>query len=203
VSTFDGQALLLVGPAQLKSPPGSSTAVLDQIGGAVNPFRASKGGTDLRCAVIRLPLHDGVARVDRSIAMETAELGVSGSGSIDLRNETLDLSMKPQVRSGIPIDIAGFADLVRVRGPLDHPQVAIDPVKSAETVARIGAAIGTGGWSLLGESLFSASAAADSPCAIALGGKSAAAAAAKPATSAPPANPASDLGKALGKLFGR
>jgi len=63
-STVDGQLVLLVGPAQLKSPPGSSTATLDQIGGAVNPFRATKGSTDLRCAVVRLPLHDGVARIE-------------------------------------------------------------------------------------------------------------------------------------------
>jgi uncharacterized protein involved in outer membrane biogenesis len=199
-STLDGQAVLLVGPAQLKSPPGSSTAVLDQLGAAINPFRATKGVTDLRCAVMRLPLHDGVAQIDRSIAMETAELGVSASGTIDLANETLDLSIKPQVRSGIAIDVAGFADLVRVRGPLDRPQIGIDPVKSAQTVARIGAAIGTGGWSLLGETLFNTAAAADSPCAIALGGHGAPPAATPGAS---PGNIPADLGRALGKLFGR
>jgi AsmA family protein len=199
--SVDGTALLLVGPAQLRSPPGSSSATLDQLGGAINPFREAKGGTDLRCAVVRLPLHDGVAHVDRSIALETAELGVSATGTVDLRDETLDLSLRPQVRSGIPINVTGLADLVRVKGPFAHPQIAIDPAKSAETIARIGAAIGTGGWSLLGETLLNASAASDSPCAIALGIKSSASPAAS-AAAKPGAVPA-DLGKALGKLFGR
>ena len=202
-STVDGQAIVLVGAAHMTSPPGTSTAVLDQLGGAVNPFRATKGGTELRCAVIRLPLADGVAHVDRSIAMETEELGVSASGTIDLRNETLDLSIKPQVRSGIPIDVAGLADLVRVKGPWENPQIAIDPLKSAETIARIGAAIGTGGWSLLGESLLNTAAAADSPCAIALGIRSAPAAAAASASPSGPARIPADIGQALGKLFGR
>ena len=200
-ASLDGTALVLVGPAQLTNPPGSSTALLDQLGGAINPFREAKGGTDLRCAVVRLPLRDGVAHVDRSIALETAEVGVSATGTVDLRNETFDLALRPQVRSGIPIDVAGFADLVRVKGPFEHPQIAIDPAKSAETIARIGAAIGTGGWSLLGETLFNAAAAPDSPCATALGVKSSSPAPASAGTKAAPLP--GDLGKALGKLFGR
>jgi uncharacterized protein involved in outer membrane biogenesis len=200
-ATLDGNVLLLVGPAHLKNPPGSSTAVLDRVSGAVNPFRDKKGGTDLKCAVVRLPVHNGVARTDHSIALETEEIGVSATGTLDLRNETLDLSLKPQVRSGIPLDVAGFADVVRVSGSFRDPQVGIDPAKSAAAIARIGAAVGTGGWSLLGETLLNNSAAADSPCAIALGAKPAAP---PPSASSAQAVPhAADLGKALGKLFGR
>jgi hypothetical protein len=200
-ATLDGNVLLLVGPAHLKNPPGSSTAVLDRVGSAVNPFRDKKGGTDLKCAVVRLPVRNGVARADRSIALETEELGVSATGNIDLRNETLDLSLKPQARSGIPLDVTGLADVVRVSGSFRDPQVGIDPAKSAAAIARIGAAVGTGGWSLLGETLINSTAAADSPCAIALGAKPAAA---PPASSTAQATPVpADLGKALGKLFGR
>jgi len=199
-STLDGTVVVLVGPAQLHNAAGSS-ATLDKVGEAVNPFRKGQSATDLRCAVVRLPVHDGVARVERTIAAETAELGVSASGTVDFRNETLDLSLRPQVRQGIPINVTGLADVVRVRGPFDNPQLSVDPVKSAESVARIGAAIGTGGWSLLGEALFDTTAAADSPCAIAMGAKPASAQASQGAGKKAPV-PA-ELGKALGKLFGR
>jgi len=200
-ASLDGTVLLLVGPAHLKNPPGSSTAILDRIGGAVNPFREKKGGTDLKCAVARLPVRGGVAHADRSIAMETDELGVSASGTLDLRNETLDISLKPQVRSGIPIDVAGLADVVRVSGSFRDPKVGVDPAKSAAAIARSGAIVGTGGWSLLGETLINGSASADSPCAIALG---ATPAAAPPASSSAQASAIpGDLGKALGKLLGR
>jgi uncharacterized protein involved in outer membrane biogenesis len=201
LASMDGTISVLVGPAQLRNLPGSSNATLDRVSEAVNPFRKAQGATELKCAVIRLPVRDGVARVDRGIALETAELGVSASGTLDFRNETLDLALKPQVRQGIPINVAGLADVVRVRGSFEQPQISIDPVKSAESIARIGAVIGTGGWSLLGETLLSTNAASDSPCAIALGAKSAAPSrdAANPQKAPLPA----DLGKALGKLFGR
>jgi hypothetical protein len=137
----------------------------------------------------------------KSIA-ELAAIREKMKGTLDLRNETLDLSLRPQVRSGIPIDVAGLADLVRVKGPFEHPQIVIDPAKSAETIARLGAAIGTGGWSLLGETLFNAAAPTDSPCAIALGMKSTPAPA-KSSAAAPAQQLPADLGKALGKLLGR
>jgi hypothetical protein len=175
--------------------------MLDKVGEAVNPFRKAQSATELRCAVVRLPIRDGVARVDRTIAAETGELGVSASGTIDFRNETLDLTLKPQVRQGIPINVTGLADIVRVRGPFDSPQLSVDPVKSAESVARIGAAIGTGGWSLLGEALLDNTASADSPCAIAMGAKPSPQAASPNAAQKPPV-PA-EIGRALNKLLGR
>jgi hypothetical protein len=201
LASMDGTIAILVGPAQLHNPPVASTATVDRVGEAVNPFRKAQGTTELRCAVVRLPIRDGVAHVDRTIAMETAELGASAVGTLDFRNETLDLSLRPQVRQGIPINVTGLADIVKVRGSFADPQITVDPVKSAESIARIGAAIGTGGWSLLGETLLSSAAASDSPCAIALGVKSSQSREA-PANEAPkPALP--DLGKALGKLLGR
>jgi len=202
-STMDGSVLVLVGPAQLRST-GKTDEALDRLGAAVNPFRDQAGGTALKCGVIRLPVQDGVARVERSIAMETAELGVSASGTIDFRNETLDLGLRPQVRQGIPLDVAQIAGLVRVHGPFDQPQIAVDPAKSAEAIARIGALIGTGGWSLLGETLINAAAGHDSACAVALGAKPAAATASgNGATAGTTPPPIQELGKAIGRLFGR
>ena len=68
-------------------------------------------------------------------------------------------------------------------------------------MARLGAAVYTGGLSIVGESLF-AKAAGDpgAPCQIALGRGSAAKAAAKPAGTNP--SPTESLGKAVGHLFG-
>jgi uncharacterized protein involved in outer membrane biogenesis len=210
IASMDGNALLLVGAAQLRNVSGN-TSKLDELGAAVNPFRNVHDATDLRCAVVRLPVRDGVAHVERSIAFETAELGVSASGTVDFRNETIDLALHPQLRQGISLDIAGLADAVRLRGPFSSPQVSIDPAKSATALARIGAAIGTGGWSLLGETLVNATSNADSPCAVALDATGAKAAAQAKAdrkagsnagNKAAPALPG-NLGKALGRLLGR
>lgn len=197
-----GNVLAVAGPATIVNPKGSTDVPLDRLLEAINPFRSVDATTELHCAVIRLPLKDGVALIDRSIAAETSKVGATASGTVDFRNETLDLSVKPQVRQGIPIAVPQVAQLVHFRGPLSSPSVGIDATATAETVARLGAAVYTGGLSILGESLF-AKATGDpaAPCQIALGrGSAANAAAAKPADTN--ASAPESLGKAVGHLFG-
>ena len=180
-----------------------AAAAWDKINEAVNPFRTRDPSTELMCAVVRLPLSNGIAKVDRSIAMETSKLGVTASGTLDFRNETLDFTFQPKVRKGISIDFAGFADLVRVTGPFASPHLAVDVAGSAKVIASVGAAIGTGGLSAVGQTLFTwAEGSGPGPCQIALGAAAPAQASA-PAKGAEPIPGAAGLGKALGKLFGR
>lgn len=199
-----GQALVTIGPATLVNTRLDPGDVLDSLSYSVNPWRERDASTELVCGVIRLPLANGVANVDRSIAIETKKLGVSASGTLDFRDERLDLALRPRVNEGIPIDIPQMAELVRFTGPFTHPAVKIDAVASAATIAKIGAAIGTGGLSMIGTSILSKAASGGRPCDVALGR---AVAEAKPA--ATPSSPATresvgnDIGKALGKLFGK
>ena len=158
--------------------------------------------------MVRLPLANGVAKVDRTIAMETAKVGVGASGTLDFRNETLDFAFQPKVRKDIPIDIASLADFVRVSGPFASPQVRIDPVGSAKALATIGAAVGTSGVSLLGQALFAwAEGKGAGPCEIALGAAAPSAAASGTAAKAEGGTTAislaNEVGKAVGKLLGR
>ncbi len=202
-SSASGTVLAVAGPATVVTPKGATDVALDRLLQAINPFRGVDATTDLRCAVVRLPLKDGVATIDRSIAVETSKVGATASGTLDFRTETLDLSIKPQVRQGVAIAVPQVAELVHFRGPLRSPSVGIDATATAETVARLGAAVYTGGLSILGESLY-AKAQGDpgAPCQIALGrGTGASAAAAKPAAANPSA--AGRVGNAVGHLFGR
>ncbi len=91
------------------------------------------------------------------------------SGTLDFRNETLDLSIRPRVRQGIPIEIPQIAELVRFTGPFAAPTVSVDAVASATAIARIGAAIGTGGLSVLGETILAGASAGAGACEVALG----------------------------------
>ncbi len=199
----NGNVLAVVGPASL-GHTGTSDAALNKLADAVNPFRNVDATTELTCAVVRLPLANGVARVDRSIAFETNKIGVTASGSLDFGSETLDLSIKPQMRKGISLNIDQFASLVHFHGPFSAPTVGVDAKASVETAATLGAAIATGGTSLLGQVLLkSATADSAAPCQIALGH---AGITPPPGARASPDKPASspaDLGKALGSLFKR
>ena len=200
-ASASGNVLAVTGPATLVNPKGSTDVPLDKLFEAVNPFRGVDATTELRCAVVRLPLKDGVATIDRSIGVETDKIGATASGTLDFRNETLDLSVKPQVRQGIAIAVPQVAQLVHFHGPFSSPQVGIDATATAETVARLGAAVYTGGLSILGESLFDkAKGDPGAPCQIALGRGNAASAAGATQDTNP--NPAQSLGKAVGHLFG-
>jgi hypothetical protein len=154
-----------------------ATGKLDQGGGvlvsllsAINPFYQTDESTELLCGVARLPLQHGVARIDRSLALETTKVAASASGTVDFRTETLDLSYKPSVRQGITIEVPQVAQLVRLQGSFRDPKVRVDAAASAATAARIGAAIGTGGLSMLGTTLLNQTTEGGAgPCEIAVG----------------------------------
>ena len=192
-------------PATLVNTKIDLDDVLDKLSSAVNPYRQRDPSTELVCAVIRLPLTDGIARVDRSIAMETKKIAVSASGTLDFREEKLDFTLRPRVREGIPLDLPSFAELVHITGPFTHPAVKLDAVRSAATVAKIGAAISTGGLSVLGTSLIAKAADEGNECDVATG-RTGARGNTRSAHGREPASPqaiGSEVGKALGRLFGK
>ena len=112
-----------------------------------------KGSADralvVQCAVARLPLRQGVAAVDRSIALETREVAIVASGDINLVDQTLRLEFEPTVKKGLGLNSAHFAELVRVSGPLQDPQARVDVKGAVRSAANVGVAVATGGLSLL------------------------------------------------------
>jgi len=205
MSGIDGHVRAVAGPATLVNTRLDPALAFDRLAEAVNPFRTVKPATELQCAVIRLPLAAGVAQIDRSIAMETREIDASISGTIDFRNETIDLSIRPRVRQGIPIEIPQIAELVRFRGSFAAPAVSVDAMASAAAIARIGAAIGTSGLSVLAESIFAQGRAGAGACDVALGKPTPATAPPTRDTSkgASPPTGADDLTRVLKGLLGR
>jgi AsmA family protein len=150
--------------------------------------------TFVECAVVRLPLKNGVAMVDRSIALETDQLAVSAKGQIRLTDETLELAFRPNPKQGLKINPADLAKLVVLKGPLRDPKLMLDVKGAADLAVAIGAAGATGGWSTLADRLLHAPA-EPQPCRFAATGQS------TPGASAPaPADKATPPAKALQDL---
>ncbi len=95
----------------------------------------AEGGSDLRlnCIVVRLPITGGVARGE-VILLDTATATVGGAGTIDLRDETLDLKVTPQAKQ---TSLMSLAVPFLIQGTLAEPKVAPDPVGTAVGVAKI------------------------------------------------------------------
>ena len=168
--TLSGDVRILLGPGRI------ATATVDfgddalvRALDALNPFRETERETRIQCAVLRFPIREGVAVIERGFGVQTDKLNIIGSGVVNLRDETLDLAFHPRVREGLGLNIkATLAQMVRVRGTLANPIVGIDPEGSARTALQIGAAVLSGGTSLVVTSLFDR-AVATQPCDAALG----------------------------------
>jgi AsmA family protein len=205
---MSGTISVVSGPATLGRSAVQGESALAQLAGALDPLHGVDTATDLRCAVFRLPLSNGVAHVDHSIAIETGKIAASASGTLNFRDETLDLTVQPQIREGVKIDLSQFASLVQIRGRFDKPTVGIDAAQSAKTLAELGILGATGGGlAVLGRALIAPSTQAAAPCQVAMSGKVARdaspAASRKSAPAAPNLPLPKDLGKALGNLLRR
>ena len=171
VGGANGEVRIVIGPARtsgaaLDAGGGAITGILDK----VNPFRRTDPYTDLKCTVVRLPVRDGIATSQRSIAYETSKVNMVMAGTINLRTEALDLAIRPNVKEGIGLGAGALAELVRVTGTLADPSVGIDTLGSARAALSVGGAILTGGLSLLGEAAYSKVTADPHPCQTALAG---------------------------------
>ena len=147
----NGNVLLSVTDATLA---GGGAAALDRnVIASVLRLVLPKGSDDrplvVQCAVARLPLRQGIATVDRSIALETREVAIVASGNINLVEQTLRLDFEPTVKKGLGLNSANFAELVKVSGPLQDPRASVDVKGAVRGAANVGVAVATGGLSLL------------------------------------------------------
>ncbi|HMO46623.1 MAG TPA: AsmA family protein [Rubrivivax sp.] len=183
----NGELLLTVDDTTLgqgASPLG--TGVLRRLLQALTLRPGLQLSSRIDCAVLRLPLKNGVAAVDRSIALETAQLAVSAKGQLRLDDETLALAFTPVPKQGLKTNPLDLARLVVLEGPWSNPKVQLDAQGLVGMAASLGLAGATGGASRIAQQLLQAKRETETDaCRIARSGAGAGAAAA--AAPAPPA----------------
>jgi len=169
-ASLDGEIRLRMGPATAAGQSSAPQDLLAAFVRALTPNHAQQSEPiRIQCAAARLPLHDGVIEVDRSIAMETDKLSIVMAGRIDLGSEALELAIRPSVRKGLGLQPGNFADVVKIGGTLAHPAVQVDVLGTAREAASLSAAVASSGVSLLAERLLKQSN-HPHPCQAALGG---------------------------------
>ena len=187
MGSLDGKLKLVMGRAEFDN------RILHDAGGAglmaairlINPLAADRDRGVLDCGVVRFDVKNGIASTDRGIAVETDLINVAGSGTVNLATEALDLGVKPSPREGVGLGAGQLAGLVRIGGTLAAPAPTADAAGVLKAGASIGAAVATGGLSLLAQGLVSAIGSNDQPCAVALGRRPKKSAATSAKTSAP------------------
>ncbi len=92
--------------------------------------------TPIRCMVADLPLHQGILST-RTMLLDTEEANITGKGTVDFRNETIDYQIEQQAKH---FTIGSLPGPIDIRGRLKSPSIA----PSAETAARGGIAAALG-----------------------------------------------------------
>ncbi len=109
---------------------------------ALVPKGGERGVADLTCFVSDLRFNQGVGDFS-SLALVTSKIRTSGSGQIDLRDETIDLRLDPR-----PNDpgLLSLATPVNITGPLISPSVRPDTgALLGDFAVAVGAGVLTGG----------------------------------------------------------
>ena len=130
----------------------------------LNPFMKEDKTTELQCAAVKFTAKDGVFTSKNQMAVETSKMKIVGGGVVDMNTEELEIGFSPSAKKGVGVNVGSLVKFVRLGGTLSNPHPEADPVGMLKSGAAIGAAISTGGLSLLVEGLFKRAANAGSAC---------------------------------------
>jgi len=94
----------------------------------LNPSSKTSNHTDISCGVGGFDIKDGMAKVT-GLVVDTPDMTVIGEGQVNLRDETLDLALKPYPKGGaggLNLGLAELAKSFRLGGTLAAPSLQMD-----------------------------------------------------------------------------
>ena len=132
-SNADGAVTLVVPSGKIRKSLAELTGI-DALNGLGLILTNDKSDTGLRCAVAHFDVRNGILQTQQ-ITVDTDEVAILGKGSVNLGNETLDLSV-----SGKPKEfrIGRIRAPLLITGSLSHPDVH---VKASAAVLQGGIAV--------------------------------------------------------------
>ena len=87
-------------------------------------FSTTDNKTEILCAAINLPIRKGVLVSDNSIAMQTPALSIVLDGSINMKDETLDLRLIPSTDNSN--QLLNLTQFIQITGPWNKPSWRLD-----------------------------------------------------------------------------
>ncbi|HZN53773.1 MAG TPA: AsmA-like C-terminal region-containing protein, partial [Candidatus Polarisedimenticolaceae bacterium] len=147
-SRSDGRVLAVLGAGHITNTIGdlATSAPIQGLLDALNPFRKSSPYTDFECGIAAASITAGKAEVE-PIAARTDKMTIVGRGKVDLDTEAIDLVWTIKPRRGVGITPGSIANpYIKLGGTLGDPSIEAKPLEAA---ASTGAAVATGGLTLL------------------------------------------------------
>jgi uncharacterized protein involved in outer membrane biogenesis len=126
--------------------------LLEEILDTINPFRETDPYTEFECAIVAAQVDDGVLAGAPNSFVSTSKIRLVTKSTIDLKTEKIRIGIRTTPRRILSISAGELINpYVQVVGTLAKPQLAVD---EAGVLISGGAAVATGGLSLLARGLW-------------------------------------------------
>jgi hypothetical protein len=136
--------------------------LLQEILGTINPFRQTDPYIDFECIVMPLKFDDGQLTSAPNLFASTNKIRIGASPTVNLKTEDLGISVRTTPRRALSISAGELVNpFVQIVGTLAAPRLAVD-----ETGVLIsgGAAIATGGLTVLARGIWDRLKGTGDPC---------------------------------------
>lgn len=139
--------------------------VLYELFQTINPFSKSEPTTQLDCSVFIANFEKGNSDI-QALVIQTDKLNIVSGGTVDLNTERINIGFSTRPRKGLGISASVITNpFIRLGGSLSSPAIALDA--GGATVAT-GAAVATGGLSVLAKGIWDRFLSSRDPCGQAL-----------------------------------
>jgi hypothetical protein len=138
--------------------------MLDEMLTTINPFRTTDPYTTFSCVIIPLEIVNGVVSGAPSTLISTDKMHMALTSVIDLKSEGLELNIRTTPRRGISISAGELLNpYIKIIGTLAAPRMAVD---ERGVLLTGGAAVATGGLTLLASAVWDRLRRSQDRCAI-------------------------------------
>jgi uncharacterized protein involved in outer membrane biogenesis len=136
----------------------------------LNPSSKAANHTDINCGVSGFDIQDGMAKVT-ALVVDTPDMTVIGEGQVNLRDETLDLALKPYSKggaAGFSLSLGELAKSFKLGGTLANPSLEIDATQTMLAAGKAAGGVLLFGPAGIAAALAGQSSGEDNPCQSAL-----------------------------------
>jgi hypothetical protein len=167
-ASLDGYGRLVMGPGALKTGAMKlfTQDFLSTVLGAINPFVKSDPYNHYECAVLLARIDNGVLSGKPAAIVQGKKLRIVANAAVDLKTEELDIQIQTIPRKGLGLSVSDLVNpYTRIGGTLASPSLALNP---QGVLLEGGAAVATGGLSILAKRFQQRFLSSKDPCGDAL-----------------------------------
>jgi uncharacterized protein involved in outer membrane biogenesis len=136
--------------------------LLSEIMNTINPFRSTDPYTDFECVVVPLLFDDGALTSAPNVFVSTNRIRMAATPSINLKTENLRVGVRTTPRRALSVSMGELVNpYVQVVGTLAAPRLAVD---EKGVLITGGAAVATGGLTLIARGLWDRLTRSGDPC---------------------------------------